>query len=99
MISHRTKEIEYNKVKTNDWAELQILESSNWSKDSKFINYITGGLNQQIEHHLFPSLSDYHYPNISKIIEEECKLRKINYNNYDSLYSNFISFYNLFKEY
>jgi fatty acid desaturase len=39
----------------------------------------------QIEHHLFPAISFMHYPAISKIVEEECVKRGIQYAHYDTL--------------
>jgi fatty acid desaturase (delta-4 desaturase) len=39
----------------------------------------------QIEHHLFPAISFMHYPAISKIVEDECKKRGIQYAHYDTL--------------
>jgi fatty acid desaturase (delta-4 desaturase) len=39
----------------------------------------------QIEHHLFPAISFMHYPAISKIVEDECNKRGIQYAHYDTL--------------
>lgn len=92
VISHNTSDIISGRVQTDDWAIMQISESSNWSTKSKVINFFTGGLNQQIEHHLFPSLCDKLYPEISNIVENECKMMGIPYHSYPDFYSNFISF-------
>jgi linoleoyl-CoA desaturase len=32
--------------------------------------FITGGLNQQVEHHLFPNICSIHYPALSKIVKQ-----------------------------
>lgn len=48
-------------------------------------NFFTGGLNLQIEHHLFPAISFMHYPAISRIVEDECKQRGITYAHYKTL--------------
>lgn len=41
---------------------------------------MTGALNYQIEHHLFPGVSQYHYPQIAPIIKEVCAKHNIKYN-------------------
>ncbi|KAK3246002.1 hypothetical protein CYMTET_44453 [Cymbomonas tetramitiformis] len=64
----------------DDWAVQQILTSANWG--SKIGCFFTGGLNLQIEHHLFPAISFMHYPQISKIAKEEATKRGIPYAEY-----------------
>jgi len=41
-----------------------------------------GGLNFQIEHHLFPKISHIHYPAISKIVQQVCREYGIGYIEY-----------------
>ena len=53
--------------------------------DNKIISWFVGGLNFQIEHHLFPKVSHIHYPAISKIVMEKCKEFNLPYNKYDTL--------------
>jgi linoleoyl-CoA desaturase len=36
----------------------------------KIVNWYTGGLNHQIEHHIFPNISHIHYGNIAKIVKK-----------------------------
>ncbi|GIL65912.1 hypothetical protein Vafri_19551 [Volvox africanus] len=66
-----------------DWGVQQVLTSANWGGDVG--NFFTGGLNLQIEHHLFPAISFLHYPAISKIVADECHKRGINYAHYATL--------------
>ncbi|GLC37938.1 hypothetical protein PLESTF_000608400 [Pleodorina starrii] len=66
-----------------DWGVQQVLTSANWG--GVVGNFFTGGLNLQIEHHLFPAISFMHYPAISKIVEDECKKRGISYAHYATL--------------
>ena len=42
--------------------------------------FLTGGLNHQIEHHMFPSLAIHHYPLIAKDIQKICKKYNLEYN-------------------
>jgi hypothetical protein len=58
------KWLETNRLR-DDWAVQQIVTSANWG--STLGCFFTGGLNLQIEHHLFPAISFMHYPAISKI--------------------------------
>jgi fatty acid desaturase len=59
-----------------DWGVQQVLTSANWG--GVIGNFFTGGLNLQIEHHLFPAISFMHYPAIAAIVADECKKRGIN---------------------
>ena len=54
----------------NTWAIHQLLTTANFSTKSKFMTWISGGLNHQIEHHLFPNICHVHYPEIAKIVRE-----------------------------
>ena len=67
------------------WAEHQIKTTSNFAMNSKLVSWFVGGLNFQIEHHLFPKVSHVHYPAISKIVQEKCTEYKLPYNQYPSL--------------
>jgi linoleoyl-CoA desaturase len=57
----------------NDWAVHQVLTTANFGSRSKLLSFLTGGLNQQVEHHLFPKISHVHYPNLSLIVKETCR--------------------------
>ncbi|TVQ41939.1 MAG: acyl-CoA desaturase [Saprospirales bacterium] len=57
----------------NNWAIHQILTTANFAGGSKFFTWVLGGLNYQIEHHLFPSICHVHYPKLSEIVEQTAK--------------------------
>lgn len=63
----------------NEWAIHQVATTANFSTGSKLISWLVGGLNFQIEHHLFPKISHIHYPAISKIIKRTCNDYGITY--------------------
>jgi linoleoyl-CoA desaturase len=63
----------------NEWAIHQLQTTANFATKNKIISWYVGGLNFQIEHHLFPKISHVHYPAISKIIRETCKEFQLNY--------------------
>ncbi|MHC2990735.1 fatty acid desaturase [Pontibacter sp. HJ8] len=54
----------------NDWAIHQMNTTVNFSRKSKLISWYVGGLNFQIEHHLFPRVCHVHYPAIADIVKE-----------------------------
>jgi linoleoyl-CoA desaturase len=55
------------------------------------MSWFLGGLNFQIEHHLFPRISHVHYPRISVFVKETCKEYNIQYTEYASLVQAFYS--------
>jgi linoleoyl-CoA desaturase len=54
----------------NDWAIHQLQTTANFSRKSKLVSWYVGGLNFQVEHHLFPYISHVHYPEIAHIVKE-----------------------------
>ncbi len=57
----------------NEWAMHQMRTTVNFAPDNKLLSWYVGGLNYQVEHHLFPNICHVHYPEISKIVEETAK--------------------------
>lgn len=57
----------------NTWAIHQLFTTANFAPKNWFVNYFTGGLNHQIEHHIFPHISHIHYGKIAKIVKETTK--------------------------
>lgn len=66
----------------NDWLVHQIVTSCNFATGSKLFSWFVGGLNYQIEHHLFPNICHVHYPAISKILKATVQEYKIPYRHY-----------------
>ncbi|GGH69951.1 fatty acid desaturase [Filimonas zeae] len=54
----------------NDWAIHQMRTTMNFSRRNKWLSWYIGGLNYQVEHHLFPRISHVHYPRLSAIVKE-----------------------------
>src|SRR5688500_8730941 len=69
----------------NEWAIHQIKTTANFATNNKVISWLVGGLNFQIEHHLFPKISHIHYPAISKIIRQACSEYGIEYIEYPKM--------------
>lgn len=53
----------------NNWAVHQLLNTADFSPKSRIMYWFIGGLNYQVEHHLFPHISHVHYPKIAKIVK------------------------------
>jgi linoleoyl-CoA desaturase len=52
----------------NSWAVHQVRNTADFAPNNKFVSWYIGGLNFQIEHHLFPHVCHVHYPEIAKIV-------------------------------
>lgn len=55
------------------WVEHQLNTTCDFAPNNPFITFYCGGLNYQVEHHIFHKISHIHYPAISKIIKETCE--------------------------
>ena len=81
----------------NEWAIHQVKTTSDFSPNSRIISWLVGGLNYQIEHHLFPRVSHIHYPALSKIVKEKCEAFDLPYNCIPSLRKAVISHFRLIR--
>jgi linoleoyl-CoA desaturase len=57
----------------NNWAIHQLQTTSNYAPKSRLFSWFVGGLNFQVEHHLFPNICHVHYKNISHIVKEKAE--------------------------
>ncbi len=64
----------------NDWYVHQLKTTSDFARKNKFLGWYVGGLNFQIEHHLFPNICHIHYSKIAPIVEKTAKEFGIHYN-------------------
>ncbi len=51
-----------------EWAAHQLLTTANFGTGNRLLNWFAGGLNFQVEHHLFPGMSHSFYPEISPVV-------------------------------
>lgn len=80
-----------------EWAVSQVLTTADFARNNPIINWYVGGLNFQIEHHLFPRISHTHYPAISKIVKEHCEEYGVPYNDYPTMWSSVKSHFKMMK--
>jgi len=57
----------------NTWAIHQLYTTANFAPKNWLVNYYTGGLNHQIEHHIFPHISHIHYDKIGAIVKQTAR--------------------------
>jgi len=63
----------------NDWAVHQLKTTANFATDNRIITWLTGGLNHQVEHHLFPNISHVHYSRVAPIVKRTAQAYGIPY--------------------
>jgi linoleoyl-CoA desaturase len=54
----------------NNWAIHQLTTTADFAPKSRILSWFIGGLNYQVEHHLFPNVSHVHYRKLSKYVKE-----------------------------
>jgi len=68
-LAHLTPGMEFEGVRDgDDWALHQIRTTADFATSSRLATWFTGGLNHQIEHHLFPNVAHSHYPRLRPIV-------------------------------
>jgi linoleoyl-CoA desaturase len=65
---------------------------------NRVVTWLLGGLNHQIEHHLFPRVSHVHYPALSRIVKETCHRFDLDYMNFPTTRSAIASHYRFMRE-
>jgi linoleoyl-CoA desaturase len=63
----------------HDWATHQIGSTVDFARGNWLVSWYLGGLNFQVEHHLFPRVCHLHYPALSRIVEDTCRKHGVHY--------------------
>ncbi len=88
-LAHVVEDTEFHTTESqkshHEWAVHQLASTANFATGSKVLYWLLGGLNFQIEHHLFPRISHIHYPEISKVIRKKCQEYQIDYHEYATM--------------
>lgn len=94
-LAHVVEETEFKTIDQSkveeEWMIHQIQSTANFSTKSKVLTWILGGLNYQVEHHLFPKVSHVHYPALNRIVRQTCQEYNIKYNEFRSFWAAFQS--------
>jgi linoleoyl-CoA desaturase len=81
----------------NTWAIHQLMTTVNFSPKNKLISWFTGGLNYQVEHHIFPNISHIHYSKIAEIVKKTTKEFNLPYNEFKSTRKAIIAHFSYLK--
>jgi linoleoyl-CoA desaturase len=54
----------------DDWAMHQVRTTADFATSSRLTTWYSGGLNHQVEHHLFPNVGHTHYAALRPLIRE-----------------------------
>ncbi len=76
-LAHCVEEVEFDGIDPNSptmgsWAVHQLATTVDFSRSNRMLSWLLGGLNFQVEHHLFPRICHVHYPQLSVIVEQTC---------------------------
>ncbi|HET9553429.1 MAG TPA: fatty acid desaturase [Anaeromyxobacteraceae bacterium] len=69
----------------SDWATYQVASTVDFARGSRLCAWYLGGLNFQVVHHLFPTVSHVHYPDLAPIVERCCRRHGVPYRAWDTL--------------
>ncbi len=81
----------------NAWAIHQVQTTVDFAQGNRWLSWFCGGLNFQIEHHLFPQICHLHYPAIAPIVEQTCQDFGITYSTHVTFRSSLASHYRWLK--
>ncbi|MEO8406734.1 MAG: acyl-CoA desaturase [Chitinophagaceae bacterium] len=86
-----------NNTMQEAWAVHQLMTTANFAPKNKLANFLCGGLNLQVEHHLFPKICHVHYYKISDIVKTTAHEFNLPYNVNKSFFSALRSHYLFLK--
>jgi linoleoyl-CoA desaturase len=70
-----------------DWATHQLRTTADFAADNRFVSWYCGGLNMQVEHHLFSRISHVRYQHLRPVVEAACREYGVRYRSYPSVLS------------
>jgi len=82
----------------NTWAIHQLFTTTNFAQNNRLLSWYVGGLNYQVEHHLFTNVCHVHYKKLSKIVEETAKEFGLPYKSKKTFRDAMIGHYRILKE-
>lgn len=94
-VSHINADVGYPNPKmcsvNTTWSQMQISTAIDFATDSLLWNILSGGLNCQVCHHLFPGILTIHFKNLTSIMKETCSEFGVKYNCYSTYWEAFCS--------
>lgn len=89
--------VDNSSIGKSNWGVLQVENSLNFGLDSKVWTHLSGGLNHQIEHHLFPGMVHTRLPEITGVVQRTCQEFGLRYYQYSSFWTALKGHYRLLK--
>ncbi|MEO8451865.1 MAG: acyl-CoA desaturase, partial [Gemmatimonadota bacterium] len=83
----------------HQWLLHEMETTANFARSSRLVTWYVGGLNHQIEHHLFPKVCSAHYPSISGIVQSAARRYGIPYYDQPTLMDAVRSHYRMLKRF
>jgi fatty acid desaturase/predicted heme/steroid binding protein len=105
-VNHISEEVGYtnqgdDSTTKKEWAVLQIEGTVDYAHNSKLFTFLSGTLNFQTVHHLFPSIAPHYYPQIAPIVKKICDQHKVKYqilpNFHTAIYRHFAELHRMGK--
>ncbi|SPE61425.1 Linoleoyl-CoA desaturase [Verrucomicrobia bacterium] len=81
------------------WLVHQMMTTSNFAPRNRVLSWYVGGLNYQIEHHLFPKVCSVHYPAISRVVRQAAAAHQVPYHEQPTLLRAIGSHYRMLKHF
>jgi linoleoyl-CoA desaturase len=78
----------------NEWAVHQVETTADFAPHNGPLSFYIGGLNYQVEHHLYPHICHLDYPRIAPIVRATCEEFGIRYNCYTTWRQAFAAHWN-----
>ena len=102
-LAHVMEECEFpqpnqDRKMENNWAVHQMLNTANFAPRSKVMAWFIGGLNHQVEHHLFPYICHVHYKNIAPIVKQTAQEFNVPYYEQPTLWSAIVEHTRMLKK-
>lgn len=92
-LAHCLEEAEFSSIESmgetgrTEWARHQVETTVDFAPGNRFLAWYLGGLNFQIEHHLFTRVCHIHYPDIAPIVRDTCAEYGVRYQSHDTVWS------------
>ena len=91
-LAHCVQEADFREVPESnqrmdrDWAEHQLATTVDFAPRNRLLTWYLGGLNFQVEHHLFPRISHIHYPALAPITRAVCEEHGVSYHSHRTVW-------------
>lgn len=78
-MAHTVENVQFPEDLTKDYLLHQVSTTADFNPTSKLVTWFTGGLNNQVLHHLFPAISHVHYPKLNIVLQDFLKKHDLPY--------------------